>query len=130
MTTANLHEAPFVRVRVPGYLARSLQLALGEVHAPFFTMREEDDFVVALREDEWARIAARFPSVQVERGLRLISVNPREDDPAFPRRLAAALADVGIQAAVLPAFHRDHLLVPAAVAETCLAVVQKVVGRT
>lgn len=129
MTTADLHEAPFVRVRVPGYLTRSLQLALAEVHAPFFSMRQQDDFLVALREDEWGRIAARFPMAQVERGLRLISVDQPEGDPAVPKRLEAALAEAGIEAAVLPAFHRDHLLVPAALAETCLAVVRQVVGR-
>lgn len=118
---ASLHPASFVRVRLPASMERSLQLALSAVHAPFFTVWDAGAIVLTLQEAEWARVAPRFLSAAVERGLRLISIDPPPDDPAFAGRLADAVAAAGVSASALPAFHQDHLVVPAEHADRCLA---------
>ncbi len=127
---ASLHPSGFVRVRVPAYLERSLQLAIGAVHAPFFTVREADALVVILQDVEWARLAARFPSATAERGLRLISIDEPPSDPAFSRRLAETLGAAGLQASTFPAFHRDHLIVPEEYAQRCLDAVLALIAAT
>jgi len=114
------HPAAFVRVRVPATLERSLQSALGAVYAPFFTVRGPDVLVVTLQETEWMRLAARFSSAAVERGLRLISIDEAPPDPAFVNRLARVVAAAGVPASTFPAFYRDHLVVPAEHAQRCL----------
>ncbi len=126
---AVLHPAVFVRLRVPAYLERSLQLALRTVHAPFFTLREPDVLVVTLPEIEWTRLAGRFSSAAVERGLRLISIDEPPPDPGFVGRLAQAVAAAGVPASAFPAFHRDHLVVPAEHAQRCLETVLQVFHR-
>lgn len=125
MSGARLHEARFVRARIPTYLERSLQLALAGSHAPFFTSREPGIVIATLREDEWDRIAGRFAAAMAERGFRLVSLDVRPDDPTFTARLTAALAAAGLRAIPLPSFHRDHVLVREAEAERCLAAVQQ-----
>src|SRR2546421_2328543 len=116
-----LHPAAFVRARVPAMLQRSVQHALGAVHAPFFTVREPDVLVVTLQEIEWMRLAARFSSAAVERGLRLISIDQAPPDPAFVNRLALVVAAAGVPASNFPAFYRDHLGVPAVYGQRCPA---------
>lgn len=106
-----LHDGEFVRVRVPGYLERSLTLALGAVHAPFFTAHEGAAIAVVLRREEWDRLAARFASAQVVAGFRLISIQPAQADPDFPSRLRDALAEHGLAAQLLPSLHAEQLLV-------------------
>jgi len=107
-----VHDHEFVRVQVPLSLERSLHLALGGVHAPFFTLRDEGALVVILRRVEWDRLAPRFASALVTAGFRLVSLHPPHLDGAFPARLAAALSVAGLSARLLPSFHNDHLLVP------------------
>ena len=120
---ASMHPVPFVRVRVPGALERSLQLSLGAVHAPFFTVWDSGAVVLTLQEGEWARVASKFLSATVERGLRLISIDAMPDDPVFIRRLADLLTAAGVPASALPAFHRDHLVIRAEHADRCLAAI-------
>lgn len=107
-----IHDNEFVRVQVPVSLERSLHLALGGVHAPFFTLHEEGAVVVILRREEWDRLAPRFASARVTAGFRLVSLHPPHLDGAFAARLAAALSAAGLAARLLPSFHNDHLLVP------------------
>jgi len=125
---ASLHPSPFVRVRVPVSLERSLQLAVSVAHAPFFTVREADALVVILQDVEWRRLAGRFPSATVERELRLISIDEPPSDPAFSRRLAAVLGAEDLGASTIPAFHRDHVIVPAEQAQRCLEAVLTLVA--
>lgn len=125
MTGVQVHEAVFARVRVPVYLERSLQLALGDVHAPFFTLRDVDAVVVVLRDDEWARLTSRFVSATVESGFRLVSVQGYGSDPQVARKLVTALASGGIVASGLPSFHHDHLLVPGDQLRAALPVIQQ-----
>ncbi len=122
---ASLHPGSFVRVRLPASMERSLRLALSAVHAPFFTVWDSGAVVLTLQEGEWMRVAARFPSAAVERGLRLISIDPLPDDPALAGRLADAVAAAGVSASALPAFHRDHLVVSAEDADRCLAAIAR-----
>ncbi|HEU5299663.1 MAG TPA: hypothetical protein VFW08_09225 [bacterium] len=122
-----IHEGEFVRVRVPDRLERSLQLALAEAHAPFFHHHEAGALEVVLREAEWARIAPRFAGAQMMPGFRLVSVHSGGES-AFPARLRRALADDGVDAALLPSFHNDHVLVRADQLERCLAVVRKLLS--
>lgn len=130
MTDVQVHEAVFARVRVPAYLERSLQLALGGVHAPFFTLHDVDAIVVVLRDDEWARLTSRFASATVESGFRLVSVQVHGSDAQVARKLVTALASGGIAAAVLPSFHHDHLLVPGDQLHAALPVIHQVLGAT
>jgi hypothetical protein len=109
-----IHDHEFVRVQVPRSLERSLHLALGGVHAPFFTLHQKEAVVVVLRREEWERLAPRFASAQVMAGYRLVSLHPAHADGAFPARLGAALTSAGLSARLLPSFHNDHLLVPGA----------------
>ena len=127
---AALHPAAFVRARVPATLERSLQYALAAVHAPFFTVREPDVLVVTLQEGEWMRLAPRFSSAAVERGLRLISIDEAPPDPAFVNRLARVVAAAGVPASTFPAFYRDHLVVPAEYAQRCLDAVLQLGNET
>ena len=106
-----IQDGEFVRVQVPAYLERSLHLALGGVHAPFFTLQEPMAVVVVLRREEWDRLAPRFASAQLTAGFRLVSVQPPRDDTQFPARLTAALTAAGVPVQLLPSFHNDHLLV-------------------
>lgn len=122
---ATLHPEMFVRVRVPRSLERSLHQALGTVHAPFFTVREPDEVVVTLLDTEWMRVAGRFSSAVLERGLRLISIDEVPPDPAFVNRLARAVAAAGVPASAFPAFYRDHLVVPAEYAQRCVDAVEQ-----
>ena len=125
-----LHPAAVVRARVPATLERSLQSALGAVYAPFFTVRGPDVLVVTLQETEWMRLAARFSSAAVERGLRLISIDEAPPDPAFVNRLARVVAAAGVPASTFPAFYRDHLVVPAEHAQRCLDAVLQLGNET
>ncbi len=125
---AVMHPAAFTRVRVPTYLQRSLQLALAATHAPFFAVREHDAVAVTLPDVEWTRLAERFPAATIERGLRLISLNGPPSDPAVARQLAATLAAADIPAATLPAFHRDHFVVPVECAQRCLEAVRRLIA--
>lgn len=122
-----IHDGEFVRVRVPAQLERSLQLALAGAHAPFFQHREAGALEVVLQEAEWARIAGRFAGSRVAPGFRLVSVHPG-GQPAFPARLRQALADDGVEAALLHSFHNDHVLVRADQLERCLTVVRKLLS--
>jgi hypothetical protein len=106
-----IHEGEFARVRISAMLERSLHLALGGVHAPFFTIHEGDAVVVILRREEWDHLASRFVSVRPETGFRLVSICPPRPDRGFPARLSAALAAAGVTARLLPSFHNDKLLV-------------------
>ncbi len=127
--TVYVHEGEFVRVRVPAYLERSLQLTLEVVHAPFFSARDGQVFVVVLRHAEWLRLARRFASAEVDAGFRLVSVHPPATDAAFPARLARALTAQGIAAAVLPSFHTDHLLIRQDQVDRCLAVIRQALSE-
>ncbi len=127
---AALHPAAFVRARVPATRERSWQYALAAVHAPFFTVRESDVLVVTLQEVEWMRVAPRFSSVAVERGLRLISIDEAPPDPAFVNRLARVVAAAGVPASTFPTFYRDHLVVPAAHAQRGLDAVLQLGNET
>ena len=120
-----IQDGEFVRVQVPAYLERSLHLALGGVHAPFFTMHEGAAVVVVLRREEWVHLAARFSSAHLTPGLRLVSVHPGRDDSQFPARLTAALATAGVSARLLPSFHNDHLLVTDDELERTLAAIRR-----
>lgn len=120
-----MYDAVFVRARVPVALERSLRLALGRVYAPFFSLREQDALVVVLREDEWARVAGRFPTAQVEQGLHLVSIAPPHNDTALASRLVQTLAAGGIAATALPSFYYIHLVVSADKAERCVAAVRQ-----
>jgi len=122
-----LHEGEFVRVRVPAGLERSLQLALAGAHAPFFGHREGGAFEVVLRASEWERIAPRFATAAVTAGFRLLSVSPGPE-ATFPARLRRALAEGGVEAALLPSFHNDHVLVQADQLPRCLAVVSRLLA--
>ncbi len=122
-----IHEGEFVRVRVPAYLERSLQLALAGAHAPFFEHREEGGLEVVLRGGEWERIAPRFAGSAVTRGFRLVSVNPGPDS-AFPARLRRAFDEHGVEAALLPSFHNDHVLVQDDQLQRCLEVVRRLLS--
>lgn len=124
-----LHPGAFVRARVPVSLERSLQHALGAVHAPFFAVRESDALVVTLQEIEWTRMAARFSFAAVERGLRLISIDKAPPDPAFVSRLARVVAAAGVPASAFPAFYRDHLIVPAEYAQHCLDALRSLIAE-
>jgi len=106
-----IQDGEFVRVQVPAYLERSLHLALGGVHAPFFTVHEGMAVVVILRRQEWEHLAARFASARLTAGFRLVSVRPAPGDSQFPTRLTEALVAAGVSARLLPSFHNDHLLV-------------------
>jgi hypothetical protein len=108
-----IHDGEFMRVQVPVSFERSLHLALGGVHAPFFTLHEEGAVVVILRREEWDRIAPRFASARVTAGFHLVSLRPPHLDGEFPARLAAMLLTAGLSARLLPSFHNDHLLVSA-----------------
>ncbi len=121
----SLHPERFVQVRVAARLRPSLQRALAGVHGPFVTTREGEEFVVTLQEAEWARLAPRFASARVERGLRVISVEASGGDPALARRLAEVAARAGIAARPLPAFHRDYLVVSDQDAARCLEVLRR-----
>ncbi|MDQ7819260.1 MAG: hypothetical protein QN173_02420 [Armatimonadota bacterium] len=114
----------FVRVRVAAFLQPSLQRALAGVPGPCVTAREGGDVVATLQEDAWARLAPRFASARVERGLRLIALEGG-GDPALVRRLAEAAAREGIAAVPLPAFHRDYLVVPEQDADRCLEILAR-----
>ena len=106
-----IQDGEFVRVQVPASLERSLRLALGGVHAPFFTIHEGMAVVVILRRDEWEHLAPRFASAHLTTGFRLVSIHPARGDSQFPARLTAALVAMGLSARVMPSFHNDHLLV-------------------
>jgi hypothetical protein len=122
----SLHPARFVQARLPAFLAPSLQRALAGIPGPFVTARNGDEIVVTLQEVEWDRLARRFASARVERGLRLISVEGAAGgDPTLVRRLADAAAQAGIAAVPLPAFHRDHLVVSEQDAARCLEVLAR-----
>lgn len=118
----------FVQARVPAYLERSLTLALGGIHAPFFTFHEGTTIVVILRRDEWDRLAPRFISADWTAGFRLISVRPPSGDDRFPERLAAALREAGVGARLLSSLHADHLLVSPEQLGRTLAVIRAMVG--
>jgi hypothetical protein len=111
VSVIDVHDGEFVRVQIPASLERSLHLALGGVHAPFFTLHEGTAVVVILRREEWEHLAPHFASAQPAAGFRLVSVHPVPGDTDFPARLTAALAAAGISARLLPSFHNDHLLV-------------------
>lgn len=120
-----VHEGEFVRVHVPAYLARSLQLALGGVHAPFFTERDGPILMVVLRREEWERLASRFAAAEVAAEFRLIAVQVPGVDPAFPARLRQALAEAGLDAVLLPSFHNDYVLVREVELPSCLAAITR-----
>ena len=122
-----IHEGVFFRVRVPAYLERSLQLALAGAHAPFFEHRDADALEVVLQGSEWERIATRFAGSAVTSGFRLVSVHPGPDS-AFPARLRRALNEDGVEAALLPSFHTDHVLVRDDQLQRCLAVVRRLLS--
>lgn len=119
-----IHDHEFVRVEVPRALERSLQLALGGVHAPFFTLHGETAIVVVLRRDEWDRLAPRFASARAAGGFRLVTLHPPQLDGTFPIRLREALAAAGLSARPLPSFHNDYLLVPADEVERAIEAVR------
>lgn len=122
-----IHEGEFLRARVPASLERSLQLALAGAHAPFFQHREAGTLEVVLRESEWKRIAPRFAGSVVTAGFRLVSVHPGPDS-TFPARLRRALNEDGVEAALLPSFHHDHVLVRDDQLARCLAVVRRLLS--
>ncbi len=119
-----IHDHEFVRAEVPRALERSLQLALGGAHAPFFTFSEETAIVVVLRRDEWDRLAPRFASARAAGGFRLVTLHPPRPDAAFPARLREALVAAGLSARPLPSFHNDYLLVPAGEVERTVEAVR------
>ena len=121
----HVHDGEFVRVRVPAYLERSLQIALGGVHAPFFTDHEGAALAVVLRRDEWDRLAPRFTAAEVSGGFRLLSLK-RGPDPWLPSSLRQALGERGVAACVLPSFHNDHLLVRDDHVQRCLEVIREI----
>lgn len=121
----HVHEGEFVRVRVPAYLERSLQIALTGVHAPFFTDHEGAALAVVLRRDEWDRLAPRFAAADVSGGFRLVSLHPGSD-PLLPSRLRRALDEQGVAAVVVASFHNDHLLVSDDHVQRCLEVIRQV----
>lgn len=123
-----MHDPEFVRSRVPGYLERSLQLALAGVPAPFFTYREGAFVVVIAQRREWERLAPRFPAATATAGYRLVAVTPPGPDAAFPARLRQALADSGLEAQLLPSFHNDYVLVRDADLDRCVAVITALCG--
>lgn len=125
----HLHDGEFVRVRVPVYLERSLQIALGGVHAPFFTDHEGTALAVVLRREEWERLAHRFVGAAVETGFRLVSFQPDASDLMLPSRLRHGLHKRGVGAAVLPSFHHDHLLVREDQAERCLELITRILSE-
>jgi len=122
-----IHGGEFLRVRVPAYLERSLQLALAGVHAPFFEHRDAGALEVVLQGSEWERIAPRFAGATVTAGFRLVSVHPGPDS-AFPARLRRALNEDGVEAALLPSFHHDHVLVRDDQLPRCLEVVRQLLS--
>ena len=122
-----IHEGEFLRVRVPASLERSLQLALAGAHAPFFEHRDAGALEVVLRGSEWERIAPRFAGSTVTSGFRLISVHPGADS-AFPARLRRAFNASGVEAALLPSFHNDHVLVRDDQLQRCLDVVRQLLS--
>lgn len=126
----HVHDGEFVRVRVPANLERSLQIALNGLHAPFFTDHKKTALAVVLRRGEWERVAQRFLGSEVETGFRLIAMQPHASDPAFASRVSRELGEYGLSAAVLPAFHHDHLLVPEAQTERCLEVIRRILPST
>lgn len=123
-----VHDALFVRARIPAALERSFRLTLGQVYAPFFTEREVDVLDVVLREDEWARVADRFVSAQVERGFRLVSINPPSQDDRFIERLTSALAAGQIPGSPLPTFHHFHLLIRPEQLDECLTALDRLIA--
>lgn len=123
-----IHGAEFVRVRVPAYLERSLQLALADVHAPFFTDHEGTALTVVLRREEWERLASRFATAQVTTGFRLVAVQVPGADAAFAARLRQALVQPGLEAALLPSFHNDYVLVQADQVEVCAAAIRRLLA--
>lgn len=120
-----VHDGEFVRVHVPAYLERSLQLALGSVHAPFFTARDGPAFTVVLQRDEWERLTSRFAAAEVATGFRLVIVEAPGPDPDFPARLRQALTQSGVSAALLPSFHNDYVLVRDDQVEACLTAISR-----
>ena len=125
----HVHDGEFVRVRVPAYLERSLQIALGGVHAPFFTDHEGATLAVVLRRDEWDRLATRFTAAEVRGGFRLLSL-PAGPDPLLPSRLRQVLDGRGVAAYVLPSFHNDHLLVRDDQVQRCLELIRQVLSSS
>lgn len=123
--TTQVHDGEFVRVFVPAYLERSLQLALGTVHAPFFTERNGEAFAVVLQRQEWERVAPRFATAQVTVGFRLVTVVTPEMDSGFPARLRQVLTERGVSAALMPSFHNDYVLVRSDQLEACLQAIRQ-----
>ncbi len=123
--TTRVHDGEFVRVLVPAYLERSLQLALGGVHAPFFTARNGAGFTVVLQREEWERVASRFAAAEVTAGFRLVTVVTPGMDAGFPTRLRQALAERGVSAALMPSFHNDYVLVRDDQVEACLEAISQ-----
>jgi hypothetical protein len=125
----DIQDGEFIRVRIPALLERSLHLALGGVHAPFFTLHEGDAVVVILRREEWNHLAPRFVSGQPTAGFRPVSIHPPHLDGHFPARLNAALAAAGVAARLLPSFHNDHLLVAGGELDRTLEAIRRLLSE-
>lgn len=125
----HVQDGEFVRVRVPVYFERSLHIALGGVHAPFFTDHEGTVIAVVLRREEWERLAQRFVGADVEAGFRLVSLQPGASDLTLLSRLRHGLQEHGAAAEVLPAFHHDHLLVREDQAQRCLELITRILSE-
>ncbi len=91
---------------------------------PFATVREDEGLTVVLERE---RRPAPGPSQQ-EATFRAITlgVHSSLDAVGFIAVVASALADAGIAANVLAAYHHDHVLVPAALAEQAMAIMRGV----
>ncbi len=119
----------FAIVRVAAAYGPSLRLALASLLAPFFVQVGAREVRAVLAVDEWTKVAHRFPRAQVEAGYRLIVLDAHRDPtaPDYLPAVAAVLTRAGIRAQVLPSFHHEHLLVPAALLDRAGAALRDLV---
>ncbi|MCA1814038.1 MAG: ACT domain-containing protein [Halobacteriales archaeon] len=105
-----VHPQRFCIVGVPAS-EQSTVVSLGAWGA---AVQTGDRVTYVLPEQDWQRVAAKFPHARVTEGWKLVTLDAQVPWEVYGvlAELATALAERGIPCACLSSFDTDHLLVP------------------